>query len=175
MQKRYCEFRFNFVTPCLQLLFLHRVLEEQEPSDWWYTQISPWIHEPQINAQAHSSMVWGAAYRQEISYRSKAYSALQTNYIFYINISIAQPRDKNCHEGEGSRLNPPKVPHSWKKSKPWFITTLLVASQRLIHAALPRVTFPAHICWVPLPLPPCQVGTCPKGSCPTLCPSLCWH
>lgn len=119
MQKRYWEFWFNFVTLCLQLLFLHCALEVQEPPDWWYAQIvSPWIHEPWINAQARWGTVWGCAYRKEKLYRAEAYSMLWTNYIFCVNILIAQSRDKNCNEGEGSRLDPRKVTRSWRKANP---------------------------------------------------------
>lgn len=117
MQKRYCEFWFNFVTPCLQLRFLYCVLEEQEPSDWCYTKVAfPRIHEPWINVQAQWGMIWESAYREKKLYTSEAYSMLQTNYIFCINILIAQSHDKNY--SEGSRLNPPKVPCSWGKANP---------------------------------------------------------
>lgn len=175
MQKRYCEFRFNFVTPCLQLLFLYCVLEEQEPSDWRYTKVAfPRIHEPWINAQAQWGMIWGSAYREEKLYTSEAYSMLQTNYVFCINILIAQSHDKNYNEGKREQAEPTQGATFMGKSKPWFITTLLVPSQRLIHNTLPGRTFPTCICRAPLPLPPSQGGHGPRGllSHPLFLPSL---
>lgn len=82
-------------------------------------------------------MVWGSAYREEKLYRSEAYSMLGTNHVFCINILIAQSRDRNCNEGERKQVGSTRDAKVMGKSKPWFITPLLVPSQRLIHAALP--------------------------------------
>lgn len=170
-KKRYCEFWFNFVTLCLQLLFLSCVLEEQEPSDRWYMQIVfPWIHEPWINAQAHRGTVWGAAHGEEISHRSEAYSTLQTNYVFCINVSVAQSRDKNCNEGEGRRLNPPKVPRSWRIARPGSSQPYWCRHKALSTLPFPQGLFPHTSAGFLFPCHPPRWAHVPRAPIPPSVP-----
>lgn len=59
-----------------------------------------------------------------------------------------------------------------EESNPWFIATLLMPIQRVIHAGLPWGTSPTPRCWVPLPWPPSQVDRCPEGTSHPLLLSL---
>lgn len=94
------------------------------------------------------------------------------NDIFCINFLIA----RSCQiaiRGKGSRLNPPKVSHSWRRANSGSSEPFWCQPKGLSVLSFPEELFP-HTS-AALPMPPSLEDTRPESSCPTLCPSLWWH
>lgn len=101
-------------------------------------------------------------------HQSEAYSTLWINYILYINILTYRSCGINCNKGKGELVKSTQGATFTEKSKFWFITTLLVHSQRLTHITLHWGNFPVQSSGLLFPCPP-------EASCPLCCSSLPWQ
>lgn len=93
-----------------------------------------------------------------------------TNYVFCIIISIAQLRGKNCNEGERSRLNPPKVPHSWRKANPGSSQPYCCNPKGLSMLPFPEGLYPHTSAGLLFPCHPPRWSHAPRAPVPPSIP-----